>query len=98
METLVAPGRVVVPLHVVDEVALDVVDAAVGEDADVDLGAHRLLVAVLVVGALLRAADADQRSRDTGQKRVEGPLAAIGDAAAVLVRPASGEEDRKSTR
>src|SRR5690606_17909089 len=62
-EPRVADRRVVVSLHVVDQMALDIVDAAVGEDPDIQLRAHGVVVAVLVVRGLLRATDADEHRR-----------------------------------
>lgn len=58
---------VVITFDVVDEVTIHVVDPAIGEDSDIKLGAHCLVVPVLVIGALFGAADADECRGDAGQ-------------------------------
>src|SRR5690554_3934328 len=84
-------GRVMRPLHVVDQVAGDIVDAAVREDPHIQLRAHRLVIPILLVGALLGAADADEDCGYWRKEPMEGSLAAILYSFAVLVCPACRE-------
>ena len=76
-----------IAFDVVDEVALDIVDAAVGEHSDVDLGAHRGVVSVFLIRALLRPPNANEHGGDARQQCVQGLLSAVVNARTVLVGP-----------
>src|SRR5690606_15859533 len=84
-------GRVLRALHGVDEVALDIVDAAVREDADIQLRPHSVVVTVLSVGALRGTADADEYCGYRREESVKWRLASVLDSRAILVRPTGGE-------
>ena len=56
-----APVCIFVPLHIEQQVRFHIADAAIGEDTDIDRGAHRIVVAIAAICPLGAAANAEQK-------------------------------------